>query len=66
MRRDFSSTLRFPNEGQKIFVQRGRESAKPGLRPEGYPSHLKVLPSRVQLAEKLEEYSRRYRELFVR
>lgn len=54
------------DEGQRIFVQRGRESAKPGLKPEGYPSHLKVFPSRVQLAEKLEEYSRRYRELFVR
>jgi iron(III) transport system substrate-binding protein len=53
------------DEGQRIFVQRGRESAKPGLKPEGYPSQLKVFPSRVQLAEKLEEYSRRYRELFV-
>jgi iron(III) transport system substrate-binding protein len=53
-------------EGQKIFVQRGRESAKPGLKPEGYPGHLKVFPSRVQLAERLAEYSRRYRELFVR
>ena len=54
------------DEGQKIFVQRGRESAKPGLKPDGYPGHLKVFPSRVQLAEKLEDYSRRYRELFVR
>lgn len=54
------------DEGQKIFVQRGRESARPGLKPEGYPAHLQVLPSRVQLAGKLEEYSRRYRELFVR
>ena len=54
------------DEGQKIFVQRGRESAKPGLKPEGYPEHLKVVPSRVQLAEKLGDYSRRYRELFVR
>jgi hypothetical protein len=42
------------------------ESAKPGLKPDGYPGHLKFFPSRVQLAEKLEEYSRRYRELFVR
>jgi len=54
------------DEGQKIFVQRGRESAKPGMKPEGYPEHLKVVPSRVQLAEKLGDYSRRYRELFVR
>jgi iron(III) transport system substrate-binding protein len=53
-------------EGQKIFVQRGRESAMPGMKPDGYPAHLKVFPSRVQLAERLEEYSRRYRELFVR
>ncbi len=54
------------DEGQKIFVQRGRESAKPGLKPEGYPTHLKLFPSRVQLAEKLEEYTQRYRALFVR
>jgi ABC-type uncharacterized transport system YnjBCD substrate-binding protein len=25
------------DEGQKILVQRGRESTKPGLKPEGYP-----------------------------
>ena len=54
------------DQGQKIFVQRGRESAKAGLKPEGYPDYLKVFPSRVQLAEKLEEYSRLYRELFAR
>jgi iron(III) transport system substrate-binding protein len=54
------------DEGQKIFIQRGRESAKPGLKPEGYPVHLKLFPSRVQLAEKLEEYTQRYRLLFVR
>src|SRR6266571_6775404 len=34
------------DEGQKIFIQRGRESAKPGLKPEGYPGQLKVFPSR--------------------
>ena len=38
----------------------------PGLRPEGYPGHLKVIPSRVQLAEKLDDYSRQYRAMFVR
>jgi iron(III) transport system substrate-binding protein len=54
------------DEGQRIFVQKGRESAKPGLKPEGYPANLKLSPSRVQLAEKLEEYNRRYRALFVR
>jgi ABC-type Fe3+ transport system substrate-binding protein len=54
------------DEGQKIFIQRGRESAKPGLKPEGYPSLLKVSPSRVQLAEKLQDYSRQYESLFVR
>ena len=53
------------DEGQKIFIQRGRESAKPGLKPDGYPANLKVAPSRVQLAEKLEEYSRQYRNMFV-
>jgi iron(III) transport system substrate-binding protein len=54
------------DEGQKVFLQRGREPAKPGLRPEGYPVSLKGFPSRVELAEKLEEYSRQFRTLFVR
>ena len=54
------------DEGQKVFLKRGREPAMPGLRPEGYPSHLKMFPSRVQLAEKLDDYSRQYRALFVR
>jgi iron(III) transport system substrate-binding protein len=53
-------------EGQRIFVQRGRESARAGFKPEGYPSHLKVAPSRVQLAEKLADYRKRYEVLFVR
>jgi iron(III) transport system substrate-binding protein len=53
-------------EGQKIFVQRGRESARVGLKPDGYPSQLKVFPSRMQLAEKLAEYTRRYQSLFVK
>ena len=53
------------DEGQKIFVQRGRESAKPSLKPDGYPSHLKVVPSRVELAEKLAAYNQQYRSLFV-
>lgn len=52
-------------EGQKIFVQRGRESARPGLKPDGYPAQLKVAPSHVPLAEKLDDYSRRFRSLFV-
>jgi ABC-type Fe3+ transport system substrate-binding protein len=53
-------------EGQRIFVQRGRESALPHLKPEGYPRHLKLFPSRGQLAENLADYNRRYRALFVR
>jgi iron(III) transport system substrate-binding protein len=53
-------------EGQKIFIQKGRESARVGLKPEGYPGHLKVFPSRMQLAEKLADYTRRYESLFVK
>lgn len=53
-------------EGQAIFVQRGRESALSHMKPEGYPRHLKLFPSRVELAENLAEYNRRYRALFVR
>jgi len=54
------------DDGQRVFLKRGREPALPGLRPEGYPSHLKMIPSRVQLAERLDDYSRQYRALFVR
>ena len=54
------------DEGQRVFLQRGREPAKPGLRPEGYPVNLKGFPSRVQLAEKLDEYGRQFRALFLR
>jgi len=54
------------DEGQRIFLKRGREPAMPGLRPEGYPGQLKIVPSRVQLAEKLDDYSRQYRALFVK
>ncbi|HEY7167470.1 MAG TPA: extracellular solute-binding protein [Candidatus Binatia bacterium] len=53
-------------EGQKIFIQRGRESARVGLKPEGYPSQLKVFPSRMQLADKLADYTRMYEALFVK
>jgi iron(III) transport system substrate-binding protein len=53
-------------EGQRLFASRGREPARPGIRPEGYPSHLKVIPSRVELAEKLADYTRRYEALFVK
>jgi len=53
-------------EGQKIFVQKGGESARVGLKPEGYPSHLKLAPSRMALAEKLADYTRRYESLFVK
>ena len=53
-------------EGQRIFANRGREPARPGIKPEGYPVNLKVVPSRVELAEKLADYTRRYESLFVR
>lgn len=53
-------------EGQKLFASRGREPARPGIRPDGYPSHIKVIPSRVELAEQLANYTRRYEELFVK
>jgi ABC-type Fe3+ transport system substrate-binding protein len=33
------------DEGQKVFLQRGREPAKPGLRPEGYPGTLRHFPA---------------------
>ena len=53
-------------EGQRLFAKRGREPVRPGIRPEGYPSHIKVIPSRVELADKLADYTRRYEALFVK
>lgn len=53
-------------EGQRLLASQGREPARPGIRPEGYPAHLKIIPSRVELAEKLAEYTRRYEALFVK
>jgi iron(III) transport system substrate-binding protein len=52
-------------EGQRLFANRGREPARPGIRPEGYPYQLKIVPSRVELAEKLADYTRRFESLFV-
>ena len=54
------------DEGQRLFASRGREPVRPGIRPEGYPSHIKVIPSKVELAEKLADYTRRYEALFVK
>jgi hypothetical protein len=48
------------------LAKRGREPARPGIRPDGYPTQLKVVPSRVELAEKLADYTRRYQSLFVK
>ena len=53
-------------EGQRLFANRGREPVRPGIRPEGYPSHLKIIPSRIELADKLADYTRRYEALFVK
>jgi iron(III) transport system substrate-binding protein len=53
-------------EGQKIFTQRGRVSARPGIKPEGFPAQLKLVPSNVQLADKLADYNKRYEALFIR
>lgn len=54
------------DEGQRLFASRGREPVRPGIRPEGYPSHLRIVPSRVELADKLADYTRRYEALFVK
>jgi iron(III) transport system substrate-binding protein len=53
-------------EGQRLLAKRGREPARPGIRPEGYPDQLKIVPSRVELAEKLADYTRRFEGLFVK
>lgn len=53
-------------EGQGIFVKRGRVSARAGMKPEGFPKQLKLVPSRVQLAERLQDYTRQYESLFIR
>ena len=53
-------------EGQKLFAQRGRVAARPGVKPAGFPNDLKLAPSRMELAEKLQEYNQRYEALFVK
>jgi len=53
-------------DGEELFIQRGRVSARVGMKPEGFPSHLKLFPSRVQLVEKLTEYNRRFESLFIK
>ncbi|MBI4528037.1 MAG: ABC transporter substrate-binding protein [Deltaproteobacteria bacterium] len=53
-------------EGQIVFARRGREAARPGIKPEGFPGQLKVLPSRPQLAENLEENNRLFEALFLK
>lgn len=53
-------------EGQKRFARHGRESARPGIKPEGFPAHLRLLPSRSELAEKLEENNRLFESFFLR
>jgi iron(III) transport system substrate-binding protein len=53
-------------EGQRAFSQKGRVAARPGVKPEGFPAHLRLAPSRVELAEKLEDYRKRFDSLFVR
>lgn len=54
------------SEGQEVFAKKGRVAARPGIKPQGFPGHLRFAPSRVELAEKLEDYTRRFESLFVR
>ena len=53
-------------EGQRLFAQRGRVAARPGVKPPGFPNELKFAPSRMELAEKLHEYNKRFEALFVK
>lgn len=53
-------------EGQRVFSQKGRVAARPGVKPEGFPDHLRLAPSRVDLAAKLEDYRKRFDSLFLR
>lgn len=53
-------------EGQKDFARNGRESSRPGIKPDGFPTHLRLSPSRSELAERLEENNRLFESLFLR
>lgn len=53
-------------EGQNLFAREGRESSRPGVKPAGFPDHLRFHASRPELAENLEENNRLYEEIFVR
>lgn len=52
-------------EGQDLFSRKGRVSARPGIKPEGFPARLRLHPSRLKLAAKLEENNRLFRSIFL-
>ena len=52
-------------EGQTHFSLKGRVAARPRIKPEGFPSHLRLHPSRLKLADKLEENHGLFRSIFL-
>jgi hypothetical protein len=61
-----SAWLTTHSQEERTMIRMLVVSARAGMKPEGFPSHLKLFPSRVQLAEKLTEYNRRYEALFIK
>ena len=61
-----SAWLTTHSQEERTMIRMLVVSARVGMKPEGFPSHLKLISSRVQLAEKLTEYNRRYESLFIK
>lgn len=61
---EFARVLTSGFEAKYPFIK--TDIFRTGIRPEGYPTHLKTGPSRVELAEKILDYRRGQEALFVR
>jgi hypothetical protein len=54
-------------EGQRILVDLGRVSARPGVKPENYPDGLKLfMPKAGTLLQQVDENHRLYDSLFLK
>ena len=53
-------------EGQKVIVDMGRNSPRPGMDPRVDGSKLKLFPTRPELADRYPQYEQEYRQIFGR
>lgn len=51
-------------EGQKVIIDMGRTSPRPGMDPRSEGSNLKLFPTRPELADRYSEYEKEFRQVF--